>query len=182
MASTWIDLSSEDPAIANLSQQVLNQEVAYAAFCGANNVVVQGPKPHTSDAGLTRYANGIREVLSLGIYLNIVISVPMAENQDGDEDVGDLANFAREDFSRAEAATETPENIYSSWDAWHIVRSVCKYSTKLFVGKKSIHFPNSPCQSFTVLGSESSSKVKTCDIVMKSARYGLPKHLSANPS
>lgn len=181
MASTWIDLSSEDPAIANLSQQVLNQEVAYAAFCGANNVVVQGPKPHTSDAGLTRYANGIREVLGLGVYLNVVISVPMAENQDADEDVGNLANFARGEFSRAEAAIEAPQNAYSSWDAWHTVRSVCKYSTKLFVGKKPIHFPTSSCHSFIVLGAKPPSKVRTCDIVMKSARYGSPRQLSANP-
>ena len=41
--SSWIDLASPDPVIANVSQQVFNLEVAYAAFCGVQHVVVQGP-------------------------------------------------------------------------------------------------------------------------------------------
>jgi len=140
--STWIDLASPDPLIADISRQVLALEVAYASFCGATNVVIQGPSiASDSEDGLTRYAHAVQEALGLGAYLQIHISLHMAA-ADGvqlNPDVGDLATFARDEYidDLGEEDEEMTEEIdeFASWDVWNLIRSMCKYNARLSVGK-----------------------------------------------
>ena len=142
-----IDLCSDDPIISDVSLQVLRQEIAYAAFCGANNVMVQGPKPEASDAGLKRYANAIKEALSIGIYVSIIIMLPMGESPARSGDIGAMADFERPEFYMGQSPKGLErQGALESWDAWHAVRSMCNYSSKLFVGKPSSVFHRShPC-------------------------------------
>src|SRR5579862_3149458 len=152
VASPWIDLCSPDPLIANISKQVLGMEIAYAAFCGITTVIIQGPKLHHGKAnagGLAQYARAIHGALDIGIYLHLLISMPMTEEPDleGDERMDSLARFARDEYlDKAEVADRKKEkDIFGSWDSWNIIRTVCKYCSRLFVGKNeyqiiSLHF------------------------------------------
>jgi protein arginine N-methyltransferase 5 len=133
--SSWIDLSSPDPVISHLSRQVFHLEIAYAAFCGATNVVVPGPRLAHGQAGVSQYARSIAEALVTGSYIQLHVQLSMDGQQPSpsEEDLGDLARFARPEFELSTEATTV--NSWSSWDAWNTIRSVCKYHSRLAVGK-----------------------------------------------
>ncbi|KAI9832296.1 MAG: hypothetical protein M1819_004474 [Sarea resinae] len=139
-ASSWIDLASPDPLIANLSQQVLNLETAYAAFCGVGNLIVAGPRLHHGSEndgdGIAQYARAIQEALSIGPYLQIQILLPMIDHPDHDADgeMGSLAPFAREQFmTEADEEPRRKADLFGTWDAWNVIRTVCKYNARLSV-------------------------------------------------
>ena len=67
VASSWIDLSSPDPIIADVSRQVLQLELAYAAFCGVTYALIPGPRLRgqgAADTGLAQYARAIVDALA----------------------------------------------------------------------------------------------------------------------
>lgn len=143
VASSWIDLCSPDPLIYNLSRQVLCLEIAYAAFCGIGNILIPGPKLHHRNlhgGGLTQYARAIQEALAAGNYLQIHIMLPILDHPDTDNDdeMGSLVPFAREEYL-GETLEDRPRkaDIFGTWDAWNLIRTVCKYNVRLCVGKKS---------------------------------------------
>lgn len=133
--SPWIDLSSPDPVIAHLSRQVFHLEIAYAAFCGATNVVVPGPRLAHGQSGVSQYARAIKEALSTGSYIQLHIQLPMDGTKPSteDEDLGDLARFARPEYNSSSQGKSV--TAWSSWDAWNVIRSMSKYHNRLSVGK-----------------------------------------------
>jgi type II protein arginine methyltransferase len=141
--SPWIDLCSPDPLIANISRQVLTMEIAYAAFCGVGNVIVQGPRTYSNGrddtSGLIQYARAVQEALGIGNYVQIAIHLPMYDQGESPikEPIGDLAPFVREGFNSEESRTVRDVDLYSTWDAWNMVRSVCQYNSRLSLGKRS---------------------------------------------
>lgn len=130
--SSWIDLSSPDPVIAHLSRQVFHLEIAFAAFCGATTVIVPGPRLAHGQNGVSQFARAIQEALTTGAYISLQVQMPMDSTSVADEqDLGDLARFARPEF---EPASETNKvDAWSSWDAWNTIRSVNKYHNRLSV-------------------------------------------------
>jgi protein arginine N-methyltransferase 5 len=139
LASTWTDLSSLDPLILNLSRQVLALEIAYAAFCGVGHVIIPGPKRQNAD-GFAQYARAIQEALNIGNYMSIQILLPMeGTTENAEEEMGALGSFARTSHPNLAKLhiKESPKlDLMGSWDAWNIIRTLCKYSSRLFVGKK----------------------------------------------
>ncbi|KAI9722059.1 MAG: hypothetical protein M1812_002019 [Candelaria pacifica] len=138
VASPWIDLCSPDPLIANISRQVLNLEIAYAAFCGVGNVIIHGPKTRrgqTYAGGLAVYARAILEALNVGSYLQIQILLPIADSHalDEDDEMGSLGPLAREEYMKKKDNGTDKHELFASWDAWHVIRTVCKYHSRLFV-------------------------------------------------
>lgn len=137
IVSPWIDLGSTDPIIAHISRQVFNLEVAYAAFCGVNNIVVYGPLPA---ADVLQYARAIQEGLGLGPYLQLHILLPMTgelETEfDGDMHLSDLARGPQ----NLEYEEEPEDDLYGTWNAWNTIRALCSYSHKLSIGMSP--FPN----------------------------------------
>jgi protein arginine N-methyltransferase 5 len=138
-SSPWIDLCSSDPLISNISRQVLNIEIAYASFCGIGNVIIPGPNTYSSDSiesdGLIQYARAIQEALAIASYIQIAIHIPMYGHEEAKEMTGDLKPFARDQLSiKAKANKEI--DLFETWDAWNLIRSVCKYNSRLSVGKK----------------------------------------------
>lgn len=135
--SSWIDLSSPDPVIAHLSRQVFHLEIAFAAFCGAVTVVVQGPRLSHGAAGVSQYARAIKEALSTGAYIQLHILMPMDASRaaEADEDLGDLARFARKEYAQQRESPLGHTDSYSSWDAWNALRTVCKYHSRLSLGE-----------------------------------------------
>ena len=163
VVSPWIDLCSPDPAIYGLSRQVLDLEIAYAAFCGLGNIILPTPKLHhgrSHGEGVTQYAYAIQEALQIGHYIYMSVTMPMMDNphQESNDLIGSLADKARARYTglseenHHKASVERDEkdeegtvlvtrksfaefDFFGSWDAWHIIRTVCKYNTRLCVGK-----------------------------------------------
>lgn len=145
-SSPWIDLCSPDPLISNISRQVLTLEVAYASFCGVGNIIIPGPRlqyeGRASSDGLVQYARAVQEALTVGSYVQMAIHMPMVDSEETRPkgEMGDLAPFAREQYL-AETNSKTKEkekeqvDTFGAWDAWHLIRSICKYNTRLSVGK-----------------------------------------------
>jgi protein arginine N-methyltransferase 5 len=140
----WIDLASPDPVIFNVSRQILNLEIAYAAFCGVQNVVIQGPTLYASVTGssmLTQYARAIKEALTIGPYLQFHILLPMAPSKPKLASLqSHLSDFAR--VSSDEDLSESTDP-WSPWEAWNVIRTMCNYSGRLSVGKRKKSVPQS---------------------------------------
>ncbi|KAG9813702.1 protein arginine N-methyltransferase HSL7, partial [Aureobasidium melanogenum] len=128
--STWIDLASPDPVIAHVSRQVFNHEVAYAAFCGVNNIMIQGPNLETSSV-ISQYARAIWHSLEVGPYINLQILLPMQPTESkAAEDGLSLAGRARDSFKTLKSIAS---DALWSWDTWDLIRSTCKYHPRLTV-------------------------------------------------
>ena len=174
VVSPWIDLSSPDPVIFNLSLQVLEMEVSYAAFCGVGNLILPGPKLHHDKkhgVGIVQYAHAVQKALNVGGFIQMSISMPMMDNpHDVAEDTkGSLALLARpehvglldDDWQTAHDVRSSfnshPEDLltvnprksvqisskhdfFGTWDAWNVIRTICKYNSRLFVGKNCNHY------------------------------------------
>ncbi|KAJ9623059.1 hypothetical protein H2203_005991 [Taxawa tesnikishii (nom. ined.)] len=113
--SPWIDLASSDPAIAHVSRQVFNQEVAYAAFCGVNNIMVPA--------------------LGTGPYVQLQIVMPMSQDikEGKPEDPQHFVHKARVDYREDGDGVNPVSEAYGSWDAWDLIRSTCRYHGRLSV-------------------------------------------------
>ena len=167
--SPWLDLCSPDPVVYNVSRQVLELEVAYAAFCGVGNIILPSPKLHHGklhNQGVTQYAYAVQEALKLAQYIQLSIILPMMDDpdQDSDEVEGSLANQARPKYvglsdgqSQQNSLEFTRESwrdtdrdddgasirrkrsarfdFFGTWDAWNVIRTLCRYNARLFVGK-----------------------------------------------
>jgi len=115
-------------------------EIAYAAFCGVQNVIIPGPYLTGGEMcveGFSRFARAIQEALIVSNYINFQILLPMTP--------GSLKNTAvlrskMENLSIfADPKTTTnqrrADEVWGSWEAWNLTRSVCNYSQRLSVGK-----------------------------------------------
>lgn len=141
-SSPWIDLCSSDPLISNISRQVLNIEIAYASFCGVGNIIIPGPRNYTSGSkdnnGIIQYARAIQEALTIGSYIQMAIHIPMYGQEEVKDMTGDLLPFARDNQSSKKSKASKDIDLFETWDAWNFIRSVCKYNSRLSVGKKPI--------------------------------------------
>ncbi|KIY01211.1 uncharacterized protein Z520_02763 [Fonsecaea multimorphosa CBS 102226] len=137
ITSSWIDLGSPDPIIADISRQVLQLEVAYAAFCGLTYVLISGPllRGHgVSDSGIAQYARAISDALSQGPYMQLYVWLPMIDHSEEQTDqIGNLAPFARRQFLEQDEAEDERLDVFGSWEAWNMIRSICKYPSRLCV-------------------------------------------------
>ncbi|KAK3386979.1 methyltransferase-like protein [Podospora didyma] len=130
-ASPWIDLCSLNPHISSISRQVLNLEVAYANFCGARSIIVPGPRDDES-RGVAQYARAIQEALQVAGRANLIIHMPMYREPNLEEKAETLSSlFTRTNGAKVDAPAVI--DLFSAWDSWHTVRSVCTYASRLFV-------------------------------------------------
>ena len=130
--SPWIDFGSADPIVAHMSRQVFNMEVAYAAFCGINNVLVHGP---LATCNVTQFARAVCDGLGLGPYLHLHILLPMTGELEQDHGDGlNLSEMARNPNGDAVEEEVDEQDPYGSWDTWNTIRTICSYSEKLSIG------------------------------------------------
>ncbi|KAL2829927.1 PRMT5 arginine-N-methyltransferase-domain-containing protein [Aspergillus cavernicola] len=137
VTSSWIDLCSPDPLIADISRQAFMLEVAYAAFCGIGYLLIPGPKLHHNgmhSEGLIYYARAIQDAISLGPYIQFHIWLNMTDSHDLElDEMGDLAPLAREEFFDRFERQSPKVSLFGTWDAWDAIRRACKYHSRLFV-------------------------------------------------
>lgn len=133
-SSPWIDLCSPDPHISSISRQVLNIEAAYAHFCGARTIVVPGPRQDGSSRAIVQYARAIQEALNVANRATIIIHMPMYR-EPGLEEKAETLSSIFGSGKEAQAETKKEIDLFSAWDSWNTIRSVCNYSMRLFVGR-----------------------------------------------
>ncbi|KAL2864662.1 protein arginine N-methyltransferase [Aspergillus lucknowensis] len=137
VTSSWIDMCSPDPLIADISRQVFMLEVSYAAFCGIGYLLIPGPKLHHNgmhSEGLIHYARAIQDAISLGPYIQFHIWLNMVDNEELElDEMGDLAPLARDEFFDKPERGSPKVDLFGTWDAWDAIRRACKYHSRLFV-------------------------------------------------
>jgi protein arginine N-methyltransferase 5 len=165
-----IDICSPDPLISGLSKQVLSLEVAYAAFCGLEYVFVAGPKLYHDDGatqGVLAYARAIQDALSTGSHLQVIIVMPMVDQEVSSDtaEVNDLASMARHPFrADFDKLPSKHSDAFGTWDAWNLIRSTCKYNTRLSMGM--LRCPYRPISPSRIL-----IKANTWQSCMESGSY-----------
>lgn len=131
--SPWLDLASPDPLISHVSRQVLNQEIAYASFCGFQNILIPGPGHEHNQlriANVPQYARAIAHALTLSPYCQLHIALPLIPPHAVDVSDKSLAHRHRAKV-RAKAAEHNEE--LSVWDAWNTTRAICGHSPRLYI-------------------------------------------------
>ncbi|KAI0153214.1 protein arginine N-methyltransferase [Xylariaceae sp. FL1272] len=136
-ASPWIDLTSPNHVVASISRQVLNLEIAYANFCGVRSIVIPGPRRDSvkvgNGQGIAKYARAVQEALLVGTRVNLIIHLPMYREPGLEEKVSQLStsNDTNEEPEKSEDI-----DLFSSWDSWHVIRTICDYDTRIMVALK----------------------------------------------
>ncbi|KAL6885138.1 protein arginine N-methyltransferase [Trichoderma longibrachiatum] len=134
--SPWIDLCSKDPVIANISRQVLNLEINYASWCGVKSIIITGPCRDASkdggSQGIAQYSRAVQEALTIAPAITILIHIPMYREPLAGSQTETLSSLNAE----ASKATEGEIDIFTTWDSWHQIRSVCRYNPRLLVALK----------------------------------------------
>jgi type II protein arginine methyltransferase len=132
--SSWIDLCSPNRIIASISRQVLNLEINYANFCGLRSLIISGPASDASknggNQGLAQYSRAIQEALTVGSRLTFLIHMPMYR-EPGSETAKTLSSLRP---STVPEDANASIDIFTAWDSWHHIRSVCAYDMRLYVG------------------------------------------------
>lgn len=134
--SPWIDLCSSDPIVANISRQVLNLEVNYASFCGVRSIIIPGPQQQylrNSSKATAQYSRAVCEALKIGSNLSFLVHMPMCIEADKTEDA--IKTLSSLTLSQSPPPSKTSDDIFSAWDAWHQIRTVCSYNTRLSLGR-----------------------------------------------
>jgi len=131
--SPWIDLSSPNPIIASISRQVLNLEINYANFCGVSRLLIPGPAKDASknggNRGLAQYSRAIKEALTVGSRITFVVHQPMYREPVSEDQRPTLASLDQDQAP----AERRKFDLWSAWDSWDHVRSVCNYDMRLCV-------------------------------------------------
>ncbi|CAK7567273.1 MAG: hypothetical protein SEPTF4163_005235 [Sporothrix epigloea] len=131
--SPWIDLYAADPLVANLSRQVLNLEVAYASFCGVRSIIIPGPRADTDENRVVQYGRAILEALRQAARTILVVQLPMYREPGLEEEGDTLSGPGVYPTAASTTAVNEDIDLYSAWDTWHTVRSMCNYDPQLFV-------------------------------------------------
>jgi type II protein arginine methyltransferase len=137
-SSPWLDLCSPHAAVAGISRQVLNIEVAYANFCGVRSILVPGPRGDGPEQ-VSLYARAIQEALQAAVRANLIIHIPMYREPGLEETAEMLSTGLVDELVNPTPAPSHEIDLFSAWDSWHTVRSVCEYSMRLYVALRIPH-------------------------------------------
>ncbi len=94
------------------------------------SIIVPGPPADGSGQQVAQYARAIREALQVAMRTNLIIHLPMYREPGLDEKL-----FTQNGIGEAENHVSEID-VFTAWDTWHTIRSVCNYNSRLFVGKQ----------------------------------------------
>lgn len=110
LISSWIELDSYNSIINEFSFQVLYNEISYANYLGIKTFILTPPKNINN---IQIFSSNVSNILSIFPSIHISISLPIS--LDFNNDSIDLFN------------------IYSTWETWNSIRSICDYNPNLSV-------------------------------------------------
>ena len=137
VVSDWVDLASPDPYVTNVAKQVFLQEITYAGFCGATNILLRYPEAPDrikARSQISNFSDAVRQAsqaspsVSISILLRPTADIPEKPDNRRSEN-GTDAN------SRYSQRSENlQKDSLSSWDVWHSIRTACKYDNRISLG------------------------------------------------
>lgn len=137
VASDWNDLGSPDPHVADVAKQVLLQEVTYAGFCGATNVMLRGPTVESKSHRrmfISAFADAVRQAQASSPSLTISILLPMTFDLAADSSNGHNTEAEKQRKSANDKASDHTSDLLATWDLWHSIRTACKYDNRVSLG------------------------------------------------
>ena len=144
---SWIEICAPDPMVSEISKQILHMEVAYAVFCGAPQLFVQGPKIYHRDPFLgkdlftnnvTQFARAIHDALSLGNRIHISIVLPFYDDSSSTASYPPTIETREQYLDDVFDERSTVTDGLVPWDSWNTIRTFCKYPSRLNAGKMNI--------------------------------------------
>lgn len=133
VASSWTDICSPDPLIADFSRQILKLEVSYAAFCGLPYLIIPGPQRGVGaqgQAGLIYYARAVLDAIGSAPFMQISIGFDLVDEPGGA--TRRLQDLAREEYVEKKDVSKGRDDM-AIWEAWDVIRTICKHSSRLGV-------------------------------------------------
>jgi len=121
ITSPWIDLCSPDALIASISLQIFNLEVAYAAFCGVQNIIIPGPYLPDGSIYITnlpKFARAIQEALQIAPFVHFQVLIPTNPFQIGT--LGKKVHLSK--YSSVPSKGLTSSEPWTAWEAWNSIR------------------------------------------------------------
>lgn len=143
ISSFWIDICSSDPLIAEISELVLLQELSFAAFCGAQHVLVRSPCFESGPrciGQLERFSKVVQKALRIdsSFVISITVSVPHGPDE-GIFPLRSLVTLRSETQKNARTISVAHHSEKIEWEepwrAWDEIRSFCQYNSRLVVGR-----------------------------------------------
>ena len=111
-------------------------EINYASFCGLRTLVIPGPRQDASKDGgnqaLAQYSRAVQEAINVGNRMTFLVHIPMYREPGTGSQVKTLVSLV-DDQPPPQESKEV--DIFTSWNSWNHMRSVCDYDMRLFVGK-----------------------------------------------
>ena len=113
VTSPWIDLCSTDPVIFDVSKQVLELEIAYAAFCGIGDIIISGPRQNGEAVAsvLPQFAYAIKDALEIGNFYQLQLRLSMRDDSHSEmpiaNPVGDEARIGEQENAPGKGANTT---------------------------------------------------------------------------
>lgn len=100
------------------------------------SVVIPGPRHDQDGKAVSQFARAVQEVFAVASRVNIIIHMPMYREPGLEEKAALLTTELEpsEDVAAGEIKTDEID-LFGAWDTWHTIRSVCDYSTRLYVGE-----------------------------------------------
>lgn len=132
--SPWIDISSGNSRVAYISRQVLNMEIAYAAFCGISSVILPPlfrSKNKPTREAVSRYADAVASATRIGPSLQFLVPFPMDDQRPPPKSL--ILSILSKSVDDDVSSTEPTSDPLAPWDAWNQIRSVSKYHSKLAI-------------------------------------------------
>ena len=132
-----INICSPDPIVSEISRQILQMEIAYAAFCGIRSIFVTGPALSSADGaspGLAKFARAIEEALTVSANFSISILFPMTDESGNRRAmlIDPKGGVGAKELVEAELSRKS--DAFGTWDAWNFIRTTCNYSSRLYAG------------------------------------------------
>jgi len=129
-----IALNRVFPVSDHFYNQALKQELAYASYLNVPAVVLPPPRnrQHVAD-----YARSINACLkSTTAYLHISVRMPIYDPRSASPDTLSKED-PPENVPLSVHARAPDGDLSTTWEMWDVIRSICGYSPRLSLGKRS---------------------------------------------
>lgn len=167
LLSQWLELDAEDEGVRFDAEIALRQEIAYAAYLGATEMVLPPPSSHPKRVPyLTDYARAVRACLVghhdeaplVGPHVRLAVRIPVSSPHLLSELLSSSSPSASNGMSEIPANAYLRANDNWAWETWERLQTLCGYSSQLSVAL-DLAMPLPPTSSIDRWASEPVSLV-----------------------
>ncbi|KAG8908002.1 methyltransferase protein [Tulasnella sp. 403] len=139
LASEWLQLDSPNEEVRQDAELALRQELAYASYLNIATVILPPPRNRQYAADYARAVNACFHNIPpvLNPYLQLSIRIPLR----------DPRRFTADDRLElsGNVSGNSDDDVAEMWGMWDLIRTVCRYNTRLTVCLDITHpLPTNP--------------------------------------